>query len=107
MAPEYIREARLSEKYDTFSFGVLLLEIISGRKVSDPIFVQTGRLNHLLTYAWHSWCGRRYTELVDPSLGDGYIELELKRRISSFGRGRCPARTRWPRLSKIFFTVRS
>ncbi|TVU11211.1 hypothetical protein EJB05_44783, partial [Eragrostis curvula] len=62
-------------------FGVLLLEIISGRKVSDPIFVQTGRLNHLLTYAWHSWCGRRYTELVDPSLGDGYIELELKRRI--------------------------
>ena len=32
MAPEYALRGQLTEKEDVFSFGVLLLEIISGRK---------------------------------------------------------------------------
>lgn len=32
MSPEYAMEGRFSEKSDVFSFGVLLLEIVSGRK---------------------------------------------------------------------------
>ncbi len=32
MAPEYASRGQLSEKVDVFSFGVLLLEIVSGRK---------------------------------------------------------------------------
>lgn len=32
MAPEYALGGRFSEKSDVFSFGVLVLEIISGRK---------------------------------------------------------------------------
>jgi hypothetical protein len=32
MSPEYAMEGLFSEKSDVFSFGVLLLEIISGRK---------------------------------------------------------------------------
>ena len=32
MSPEYVMEGRFSEKSDVFSFGVLLLEIVSGRK---------------------------------------------------------------------------
>ncbi|XP_059650355.1 G-type lectin S-receptor-like serine/threonine-protein kinase At1g11330 [Cornus florida] len=32
MAPEYAMERRFSEKFDVFSFGVSLLEIVSGRK---------------------------------------------------------------------------
>jgi hypothetical protein len=32
MAPEYAIRGQLTEKADVFSFGVLLLEIISGRK---------------------------------------------------------------------------
>ncbi|KAL3576884.1 hypothetical protein D5086_022167, partial [Populus alba] len=35
MSPEYAMEGRFSEKSDVFSFGVLLLEIISGRKNSS------------------------------------------------------------------------
>lgn len=32
MAPEYLAQGRLTEKVDVFSFGVLVLEIISGMK---------------------------------------------------------------------------
>jgi hypothetical protein len=32
MSPEYAMEGLFSEKSDVFSFGVLLLEILSGRK---------------------------------------------------------------------------
>lgn len=34
MSPEYAMEGRFSEKSDVFSFGVLLLEIVSGKKNS-------------------------------------------------------------------------
>lgn len=35
MAPKYAIHGYLSVKADVFSFGVLALEIVSGRKVSD------------------------------------------------------------------------
>ena len=34
MSPEYAMEGHFSEKSDVFSFGVLLLEIVSGKKNS-------------------------------------------------------------------------
>ncbi len=36
MAPEYASRGQLSEKVDVFSFGVLVLEIVSGRKNIEP-----------------------------------------------------------------------
>jgi hypothetical protein len=36
VAPEYASRGQLSEKVDVFSFGVLLLEIVSGRKNIEP-----------------------------------------------------------------------
>lgn len=35
MAPEYVMHGEFSVKSDVFSFGVLVLEIISGQKNSD------------------------------------------------------------------------
>jgi len=35
MSPEYLMKGRFSEKSDVFSFGVLLLEIVSGRRNSN------------------------------------------------------------------------
>ena len=37
MPPEYVFRGLFSEKLDVFSFGVLLLEIISGRKINSYI----------------------------------------------------------------------
>jgi serine/threonine protein kinase len=36
MAPEYAMDGAFSVKSDTYSFGVILLEIISGLKISLP-----------------------------------------------------------------------
>lgn len=35
MAPEYLMRGNYSVKSDTFSFGVMVLEIVTGRKNSD------------------------------------------------------------------------
>ena len=35
MPPEYAIHGQLSEKVDTYSFGVVVLEIICGRKTSE------------------------------------------------------------------------
>jgi hypothetical protein len=35
MAPEYAMQGQLSVKADVYSFGVLLLEVVTGRKNND------------------------------------------------------------------------
>lgn len=37
MAPEYVVHGQLTKKADVYSFGVLILEIISGRRMSQTI----------------------------------------------------------------------
>ena len=46
MAPEYAMEGRFSEKSDTFSFGVLVLEIATGRR-NTRFYPKEGSLNLL------------------------------------------------------------
>ncbi|RVW68948.1 G-type lectin S-receptor-like serine/threonine-protein kinase B120 [Vitis vinifera] len=65
MSPEYALEGLFSTKSDVFSFGVLLLEILSGKKNTG--FYQTDSLN-LLGYAWDLWKDSRGQELMDPGL---------------------------------------
>lgn len=36
MSPEYVMGGAFSVKTDTYSFGVLMLEIVSGLKISSP-----------------------------------------------------------------------
>ncbi|XP_033512595.1 cysteine-rich receptor-like protein kinase 43 isoform X2 [Nicotiana tomentosiformis] len=66
MAPEYALHGYLSVKADVFSFGVLLLEIVSGRKNSDRRL--DSQKADLLIYAWELFQERRTLELVDSSL---------------------------------------
>ncbi|TVU20889.1 hypothetical protein EJB05_30490, partial [Eragrostis curvula] len=61
MSPEYATEGIYSVKSDVFSFGVLLLEILGGKRNSG--FHQNGDFLNLLGYI-HSAEGRRYINIA-------------------------------------------
>ncbi|KAJ9549486.1 hypothetical protein OSB04_022029 [Centaurea solstitialis] len=54
LAPEYMQSGRATEKTDVYSFGVLMLEIISRKRPTDASYIEKGLnivgwLNHLTT----------------------------------------------------------
>lgn len=68
MAPEYAMHGYLSVKTDVFSFGVLVLEIVSGRKNHD---MKLGfEKADLLGYAWKLFQTKNVLDLVDANLGE-------------------------------------
>ncbi|KAF3433839.1 hypothetical protein FNV43_RR24942 [Rhamnella rubrinervis] len=69
MSPEYAFEGLFSEKSDVFSFGVLLLEIVSGRRNSS--FHQDEESSSLLKFAWKLWNENNIIALTDPALRSG------------------------------------
>lgn len=79
MAPEYAMEGVFSVKSDVFSFGVLLLEIISGKRNSGFYLSEHGQ--SLLTYTWKLWCKGEALELMDPVLKHTCVGAELLKCI--------------------------
>ncbi|KAK6268932.1 hypothetical protein QUC31_013092 [Theobroma cacao] len=69
MAPEYVINGQFSVKSDVFSFGVLLLEIISGQKSNRFRYEETEE--YLLNFAWRNWREGTALNLIDPTLSDG------------------------------------
>ncbi|KAL7213420.1 hypothetical protein ACSBR2_016026 [Camellia fascicularis] len=79
MAPEYAMEGLFSVKSDVFSFGVILLEIISGKKNSGFHLFKHG--HSLLTFAWKLWSEACGVELIDPILVQSCVVNEVLKCI--------------------------
>ncbi|KAK6132850.1 hypothetical protein DH2020_033413 [Rehmannia glutinosa] len=79
MSPEYAVDGLFSVKSDVFSFGVLVLEIVSGRR--NRGFSHTDNNLNLLGHAWTLYREGRTLDLVDPSLGDSSYFPEVLRSI--------------------------
>ncbi|XP_042478339.1 cysteine-rich receptor-like protein kinase 10 isoform X2 [Macadamia integrifolia] len=65
MSPEYAMEGIFSVKSDVFSFGVILLEIISGKRNSSYL-KEHGQT--LLAYVWRLWNEGKAADFIDPLL---------------------------------------
>jgi len=77
MAPEYEIHGQLSEKVDIYSFGVVVLEIICGRKSNEVNNDPNGE--YLLGRAWRLYENDKHQELVDETLDPNeYTTQEVK-----------------------------
>lgn len=78
MSPEYAMDGLFSVKSDVFSFGVLLLETVSGKK-NRGFYHSNNELN-LLGHVWRLWKEGKVLEMVDSSV-DNYHANEVLRCI--------------------------
>ncbi|KAM0002224.1 putative protein kinase RLK-Pelle-DLSV family [Helianthus debilis subsp. tardiflorus] len=79
ISPEYAVHGQFSVKSDVFSFGVLVLEIVSGKKNRE--FSHKDHNDNLLGHAWRLYKEGRTSELMDASLHDSCNVSEVLRSI--------------------------
>ncbi|KAJ0966655.1 hypothetical protein J5N97_023572 [Dioscorea zingiberensis] len=75
MSPEYAMDGIFSQKSDVFSFGVLVLEIITGKRNNGAYLVATH--TNLLDHVWNSWKEGKSLQMVDESMGYSYSMNEV------------------------------
>ncbi|XP_058092023.1 cysteine-rich receptor-like protein kinase 44 isoform X2 [Magnolia sinica] len=79
MAPEYIIHGQFSAKTDAYSFGILVLELVTGRKTIG--FRESESDMDLTNYTWRLWSQGKPLELIDENLGGNYEPAEVLRCI--------------------------
>ncbi|BAT99445.1 hypothetical protein LR48_Vigan284s000600 [Vigna angularis] len=74
LAPEYFMHGIVDERTDVFAFGVLLLELITGRRAVDSDSRQS-----LVSWAKPLLDTNNVKEIADPRLGEAYDRTEMIR----------------------------
>ncbi|KAK1322466.1 Proline-rich receptor-like protein kinase PERK8 [Acorus calamus] len=103
LAPEYASSGKLTDKSDVFSYGVVLLELITGRKsvdtsqpLGDESLVEWARplLNRALDNG-------DVGEIPDPRLENNYNEFEMFRMIEAAAACVRHSATMRPRMGQV------
>ncbi|XP_027939661.1 probable receptor-like protein kinase At1g11050 [Vigna unguiculata] len=71
VAPEYALYGQLSEKSDVYSFGIVILEIMSGRKVLDALNSST---DSVTDWVWALAESGKMEEIFDESIREGSVK---------------------------------
>ncbi|CAL1359201.1 unnamed protein product [Linum trigynum] len=80
MSPEYAIKGLYSTKSDVFSFGILVLEIVSGMR-SNHCYKENPSLS-LIGHVWDLWRAGRALEVADsPTMGKSYSADQVMRCI--------------------------
>ncbi|PPD77657.1 hypothetical protein GOBAR_DD25421 [Gossypium barbadense] len=103
LAPEYASSGKLTDRSDVFSFGVVLLELITGRKPVDPTqplgdesLVEWAR--PLLIQALET---SDFSEIIDARLEKRYVESEVLMMIEAAAACVRHSATKRPRMALV------
>ncbi|CAN6201910.1 unnamed protein product [Urochloa humidicola] len=79
MAPEYLMRGNYSVKSDVFSFGVMVLEILTGRK--NRRNSNSRQSEDLLSMVWEHWKAGRVSETIDQVMNGVFSEDDARRCV--------------------------
>ncbi|XP_061373349.1 protein kinase STUNTED-like [Gastrolobium bilobum] len=79
LAPEYFIYGKVNDKIDVYAFGVVLLELLSGRKPINGDYPKGQE--SLVMWASPILNSGKVLQLLDPILGDNYDHEEMERIV--------------------------
>ncbi|CAL5359534.1 unnamed protein product [Camellia sinensis] len=103
MSPEYAIDGLFSMKSNVFSFGVIILEIMSGKR--NRIFRHSDHDLNLLGRTWNLWTEERAFELLDPMMEGSFPMSKVLRciQVGLLCMQKCPEDR--PMMSSVFLML--
>ncbi|XWS69890.1 hypothetical protein CRYUN_Cryun03dG0002500 [Craigia yunnanensis] len=82
LAPEYASSGKLTDKSDVFSFGVMLLELITGHKPVGSSYIEDSLVDWARPLLTRALDDGNFDDLVDPKLQKQYNHNDMTRMVA-------------------------
>ncbi|KAL0729374.1 hypothetical protein Bca4012_025467 [Brassica carinata] len=100
--PEYNQSGRLHEKSDVFSFGIVLLEMITNR----PVISQTSENSHITEWVGSKLKRGDIVEIIDPNLREDYDSNSAWRALELAMSCANPSSSKRPSMSQVIHELK-
>ncbi|GMJ07430.1 hypothetical protein HRI_004412200 [Hibiscus trionum] len=101
LAPEYASSGKLTDKSDVFSFGVMLLELITGHRPVGSSYMEDSLVEWARPLLTRALDGGNFDGLADPKLQKEYNHNEMTRMVACAAACVRHSSRRRPRMSQI------